>query len=214
MGLAENIKVRRLAKGLSQAELAQSAGVSQQLINALENGKVGSTKFMPEIAATLGCTVRELDPRFAVQESMSQSPPNAAVAGELPILASRELEPESMSVLISDEPVDFMDRPPLLQNVRHAYAMFVADDLMSPELERGDIILVNPHYPPVAGTTCVLLREDGGARIGKIRRIVGLSAEEWHVRIWNEPAELPKESVLSRRDWRLCHRIVARHCRQ
>jgi transcriptional regulator with XRE-family HTH domain len=215
MGLAENIKVRRSAKSYSQAELAESAGVSQQLINALENGKVGSTKFMPEIAAALGCTARELDPRFGIQERPRQGLSRAAIlAGELPILSSKELGPETMSVLLSGEPVDFMDRPPLLQNVRDAYALFVADDLMSPELERGDTILVNPHYPPVAGTTCVLIQESNGSRTGKIRRIIGFSADEWHVKVWNGPAGLAPETILSRYDWRHCHRVVARYCRQ
>ncbi|MFN0191047.1 MAG: helix-turn-helix domain-containing protein [Aestuariivirga sp.] len=215
MGLAENIKVRRSAKSYSQAELAESAGVSQQLINALENGKVGSTKFMPEIAAALGCTVRELDPRFGNADRPKQNPSYVVKsASELPILAAKEMPPVSMSVEISVEPVDFMDRPPLLENVRDGYALFVADDLMSPELERGDMVLVNPHFPPIPNTTCILLQESGGARIGKVRRLLGFTADEWHVKMWNGPVDSVPENSLNRQAWQLCHRIVARYCRR
>lgn len=64
MELKDNLKAMRKAAKLSQKTLAEFAGVSQQLIGALETGRQSSTSRLPEIAAALGKTVGELDPRY------------------------------------------------------------------------------------------------------------------------------------------------------
>ena len=64
MDLAENLTRLRKAKGLSQSALAEKAGVGQQLISQIEQGKNNSTKKLPEIAKALGCEIGDLDPRF------------------------------------------------------------------------------------------------------------------------------------------------------
>jgi transcriptional regulator with XRE-family HTH domain len=212
LALAENIRTRRAALKLSQVELAKKSGVSQQLINALEHGKISSTRFMPEIAAALGCSVAELDPRLSLAATAQPAAfYNRHVLGnELPVLAATEAEPGSMSIAISAEPVDFIDRPSLLQNVRESYALYVVDELMVPELEPGDIVLVNPHQPPVANTTCILVREVDGNKVAKIRRLTGFTASEWRVTRWNRTEEQAAEDSLNRAIWQKCHRIVGR----
>lgn len=217
MGLAEKIRVRRLGLDLSQTELAKKAGVSQQLINALENGKIGSTKFIPEIAAALGCSVEDLVPRFAVAGGNHQTASGAkryAASNSLPILAAREVPGAEVSIQVSSDPVDYMERPSWLLNVRDSYGMYVADESMFPELEPGDIVFVNPHYPPLAGTTCFVFREAEGTKIGMIRRLIEFTSEEWLVKMWNNPRDHAAESALNRSVWRDCHRIVARSYRR
>lgn len=65
MGIPENIKRLRAAKGLSQAALAKKAGVAQQLISQLERGENLSTKYLPQIAGALDATITDIDPAFA-----------------------------------------------------------------------------------------------------------------------------------------------------
>src|SRR5579871_4581977 len=66
MALKENLLRLRKAAKLSQRELADKAGVSQQLISQIEtDGAIGRTKFLPELASALGVEIAELDPAFA-----------------------------------------------------------------------------------------------------------------------------------------------------
>lgn len=62
--IAENIRRLRKAAGLSQLALAEKAGVSQQLVSQLENGKNYSTTELPGLAHALGVPVHEIDPAY------------------------------------------------------------------------------------------------------------------------------------------------------
>ena len=59
--LLNNLAKLRMAKGLTQQELSESAEVSRKSINAIENGiYVPSTVLSLKIAKTLNCTVEDL----------------------------------------------------------------------------------------------------------------------------------------------------------
>jgi len=59
--LGSNLKEVRTAAGLTQAELADRAGVSRKTINTVENGVfVPSTTLALQLARTLGTTVEAL----------------------------------------------------------------------------------------------------------------------------------------------------------
>ena len=59
--LLNNLAELRMAKGLTQQVLSDSAGVSRKSINAIENGiYVPSTVLALKIAKTLGCSVEDI----------------------------------------------------------------------------------------------------------------------------------------------------------
>lgn len=59
--LETRLKERRTDAGLTQAELAERAGVSRKTINTVENGVfVPSTLLALVLARELGCTVEDL----------------------------------------------------------------------------------------------------------------------------------------------------------
>ncbi|MEY4241486.1 MAG: helix-turn-helix transcriptional regulator [Brevundimonas sp.] len=59
--LASRLKEMRTAAGLTQAELAERAGVSRKTVNTVENGVfVPSTILALSLARALGTTVEEL----------------------------------------------------------------------------------------------------------------------------------------------------------
>lgn len=62
--IAENLRRLRKAAGLSQAALAEKAGVSQQLVSQLENNKNFSTTELPGLAFALGVPVHEIDSAY------------------------------------------------------------------------------------------------------------------------------------------------------
>ena len=64
MGIGENLKRIRRERGLSQSALADKAGVGQQLISQIENGRNTTTKKLPQIAKALGCAIHDLDPAY------------------------------------------------------------------------------------------------------------------------------------------------------
>ncbi|MBJ9866314.1 XRE family transcriptional regulator [Citrobacter amalonaticus] len=57
MSISERVKLRRAELGLTQAELAIKANTSQQAIQQLEDGKTKRPRYLPELAAALGCDV-------------------------------------------------------------------------------------------------------------------------------------------------------------
>lgn len=60
-GLVVHLETRRRAAGMTQAELAEAAGVSRKTINTVENGVfVPSTVLALRLAQVLGCSVHDL----------------------------------------------------------------------------------------------------------------------------------------------------------
>lgn len=64
MGMAENLRRIRKERKLSQVQLAEKSGVSQQLISQIEGGKNTSTKKLPELAAALDVAIHDIDPHY------------------------------------------------------------------------------------------------------------------------------------------------------
>jgi transcriptional regulator with XRE-family HTH domain len=213
MSLADNIRVRRVQLDLTQKELAVRAGVSQQLVHALEAGTTRSTKFIREIALALGCDVSHIDPRYS-KGNQFEEPLRAAEARyqDLPIYAAAETD--RGIVVIPDQPIDFIPRPFPLMNVRGGYGVLVAADFMRPEFEPGDYALVNPHIPPIMDTTCVLYQETDKGTVGRIRRISLITPNEWHAKAWNPQSKDDELAILPRAIWHQCHRIVGRYFRR
>ncbi len=213
MTLATNLRIRRAHLNLSQKELAQKAGVSQQLINALESGKARSSKFIREISLALGCAIADLDPNYGiVVEGGGSMVDSGGRHGELPIFGAAESGVGS--VIVSEEAIDFIDRPNPLRNVRGGYGLLVANNFMFPEFELGDIALVNPHLPPMPDTTCIFYAEVKEQSFGRIRRLTAIKPALWHVTAWHPPEGVEAIAELARAEWPKCHRIIGRYCRR
>ncbi|MTC71986.1 helix-turn-helix domain-containing protein [Providencia sp. wls1914] len=57
MSISSRVKSKRIQIGLTQSELAEKAGTTQQSIEQLEGGKTKRPRFLPELAAALNCSV-------------------------------------------------------------------------------------------------------------------------------------------------------------
>jgi len=71
------VKRARQAAGLTQAALAQRAGMSAQTVAAIEQGRLKSTRFLPQLARVLNKRLGELDPdcvRRAVPDRAAGEP--------------------------------------------------------------------------------------------------------------------------------------------
>jgi transcriptional regulator with XRE-family HTH domain len=213
MSLAANIRTRRAFQNWSQKELAQRAGVSQQLINALETERVRSSKFIKDISTALGCSISDLDPNYgALAEDGTTIVNLSGRLGDLPIFGASEAE--AGSVIVSEDSIDFIGRPEPLLNVKGSYGIIVANDSMFPEYDVGDFALINPHLPPVADTTCLFYAENSGKTIGRIRRLQIIAPDVWTVRAWHPTVDIEAVSELPRSVWQKCHRVVGRYTRR
>jgi transcriptional regulator with XRE-family HTH domain len=213
MSLAANIRTRRAMQNWSQKELAQRAGVSQQLINALETERVRSSKFIKEIATALGCTISDLDANYGVMAEDGASIGNlSGRLGDLPIFGASEAE--AGSVIVSEDSIDFIDRPEPLLNVKGSYGIIVANNSMFPEFDVGDFALINPHLPPVPNTTCLFYTEIKGKTVGRIRRLQIIAPDLWTVRAWHPVDDIEALTELPRSVWQKCHRVVGRYIRR
>lgn len=213
MPLASNIRVRRSQLNLSQKDLALKAGVSQQLIAALENGAVRSTKFLHEIAVALGTTIGELEPKFG----MTAPAPDMAATDpgrheDLPVFSAEDNDDGTIAVSL--EPVDYISRPSPLEFVRGSYGLIIVNELMAPEFEIGDIVLVNPHLPPIPNSSCVFYAADREKPRSHILRLLRSSRSEWCVTSWSFTPDARSERILPRDLWNKCHRIVGRYNRR
>ncbi|MEN3213581.1 helix-turn-helix domain-containing protein [Methylorubrum populi] len=202
----ERIVARRAELGLSQAELARRVGVSQPMIVEIEKGRVHTTKFVIELARALELQPQDIDPRYA------DHPPLQIISveplGELPV---RRIVERGEYAEFLPSPIDSIARPTALANVRDAYAVLMHDDEMAPEFEAGDLLLVHPHLPAVAGYSYVFINAESEAVL--VRRLTKQSSVHWLAKRWSPPAEEVGEIKLVRSEWPEPHRIIGKFSR-
>jgi len=152
--IAKRVQSKRSELGLTQAELAERVGTSQQAIEQLENGKTKRPRYLPELARALGC---EIDWLITGTKSGTNVAPAELGSKRIPILSyvqaglwteSQEYRSYDggMSYLLVDD--DVSDK---------AFALIIEGDSMAPKFNAGDKIIVDPEVYPVPGDFVVAL---------------------------------------------------------
>ncbi|MBM3648006.1 MAG: helix-turn-helix transcriptional regulator [Alphaproteobacteria bacterium] len=179
----------------------------------------GSPRELPEAVRHRLAPLLGLSP-----DSLRSTPPPGAAAGpggdaragaprlderaDLPVYASAEAG--SGTIVITNEPIDFVRRPEPLLSVRDGYGCYVIGDSMGPAYEQGDLLLVHPGRPVRPGDDCVFVRDQGdGSYLALVKRLLRISAERWRVRQFN-PA---KDFDLDRGQWQRAQLIVGKYAR-
>lgn len=108
-------------------------------------------------------------------------------------------------MILDNDPIEYMQRPVELQEVKGAYAVYVVNDSMFPAYEPGDKVHVHPGKPVAPGKDVLFVREEkDGTRHALIKRLVRVSDKSWKVRQFN-----PDQTFdLPRRIWQRAYRIV------
>jgi phage repressor protein C with HTH and peptisase S24 domain len=210
----------RKARGLSQAELAATAKVSQQLIASIETGATRTTKFLLRLAVALDVPPGQLDPDWAHLARQEGATAGGGVPGSISPAGQRDLPVHSSAeggegfIIVTTDAVDWMPRPPPVAHVRKAYGLYITGESMVPEFEPGDIALVNPNLPVIPDTTCIFYgrgaEDEVRATIKRLRRKTGGT---WYLRQWNPPEGTKADFTLSRKEWPVCHRVVGKYSR-
>jgi transcriptional regulator with XRE-family HTH domain len=180
--------------GRTQAELARALGVDPSAVSKLFKGE-RQLKLVEasHLARFLDIPYDEVMRRAGVDQ-----PPSGGTlpGGEAAMSASagagdqRDLIPvrsaarggDNQEMFLADGPIDYVQRPGYLRNVRDAYAIYVVGESMTPRYRQGQLLHVNPHRPAAPGRGVVITRHDGAVLIKEfVRRTSdGLMLREYH----------------------------------
>ncbi|HZP98938.1 MAG TPA: helix-turn-helix domain-containing protein [Reyranella sp.] len=213
MTLGEAIRAARKAKGLTQQQLGDAFEISKSAVNMWESGKN-----VPDLRK-LGRLIQilDLDPAVATGLAEAQASGEPAIAGrspimplgapigrpDLPVWASAQAGDDGALVLTPD-PIDYIRRSDRMTGVRDAYAFYVIGASMSPAIEHGDQVVVNPHLPVRPGNDCVFIQQGPEGMLALVKRLVRPGADQWKVRQFNPN----REFELSRKKWGKAHVIT------
>jgi SOS-response transcriptional repressor LexA len=132
----------------------------------------------------------------------------AVERSDLPVYASAE--GGGGSIIVTNEPIDFVRRPEPLLSVRDGYGCYVIGDSMSPAFEQGDLLLVHPGRPVRQGDDCVFVRDQGdGTQQALVKRLLRIAPEKWRVRQYNPSRDFD----LDRSQWQKAQLIVGKYTR-
>lgn len=216
--LGGRIRERREELQLSQLQLAELSGVSQQAIDQIEKDRVAKPRHLLEIAAALGLRAEWLRDGSGRRESVvgralsAGAQAAAAVfqpqrnAGQplldvtlgkpdLDVYGSAQGGPYGM--IVDPHPVERIARPRLLMGVHDAFGVYVVGDSMEPVFDQGDMAYVHPARPPRRGDDVLIYRDNDGHWEAMIKRLEG-----WNEKTWRLKQFCPEKSfALSRQDW-------------
>lgn len=163
MSLADRVKEKRLALGLTQAEAAEKAGIRQQSWASIEDGKTLKPRNIVGIASALKC-----DPAWLMNggafmplaEVNTRKIPliNYVQAGALATKPPIEAFDGSYEYVMTD--MDLSE---------FCFALKIKGDSMEPDFKDGDVIIVDPEIEPTPGEFVVAKNGEDEATFKKYR---------------------------------------------
>lgn len=202
----QTVRELREALGLSQSALARRIGVTPQAIQQLEDGRVRDPRYIVALAEVLGVAPTALAGKRAEGVSARAFPIRHEPLGrkDLPVYASAQGGPDG-SMVISYDPIEWRERPSILENVPDAFAMYVVNDSMEPRYRQGDLLLVHPRRPvrPGNDVLCVKVSENR-EHVAMIKQLVRMNAREIVLLQFNPRREI----IVRRQDLASLHRVL------
>lgn len=169
--IADRIKRTRSNKGLTQAALATALNINQSTVAYWENKRSQpDAKTVETLSGILGVTPEWI--MFGGTSAKSTGPsftPPAAVKThkDLPVLGMAQAGKHN-TLIITETPVSFIDRPPNLVGNNGAFAVWVAGKSMEPRFRIGEVIYINPAKPVDIGCYVLVELLDGSAYVKEL----------------------------------------------
>lgn len=160
MSVAEKIAAYRKEKGLSQKELAEESGVSQQLISQIERGVNRTTKYIPALARAHGRTLQEIDPSLSdVVEQKEVAPPLSEAVKLISWISAGQLSDQPGLDDFSDFPTIYAaDLPP-----GRWIALRVDGTSMNKLSPPESVVIVNLDDTRLVPNRCYIVADETGA---------------------------------------------------
>ncbi|EIC13640.1 LexA family transcriptional regulator [Kingella kingae] len=162
--LQERLIYAREQKKMSQTALGKAIGKSQSAIAALETGRNKSTTHIAKIANVLDVSAIWLETGVGEMQ-VTQKQPSLPNVSEMPT-PLYSVPVISWVQAGSWQPVELFDDDDLEYIVcrtklgKDGYALRVRGDSMQPEFTEGDIIVIDPHGEPRAGSFVIALHDN------------------------------------------------------
>jgi phage repressor protein C with HTH and peptisase S24 domain len=187
--MANRIRELRESRGLTLEALGALCRTTKQQMYKLERGDVQLTqKWMERIANALNVAPADILPQRTPAPKVSPAAPTLTkdyplgpitqsatvlppLVADLPILGSAQGGFRGVLMIPTEsEAVGYTFRPPQLQGVPGAFALYVVDDSMVPRYEHGMLVWVHPHITPRPGNYCVVIKHSDEVLIKQLVR--------------------------------------------
>lgn len=149
-------------------------------------------------------------PEFAIAAAQPAGPKVPSFGNKnLPVMAAAM--GGDGHVVITFDPIEFIDRPSYLEHVPDAYGVYIVGDSMYPAYRPSDIAYVHPRLPPARDTDVVLFHTPPTANAECIiKQLNGWDDKHWHLEQFRPALEFKADII----DWPICHRVLGRHNRR
>lgn len=129
--------------------------------------------------------------------------PNSPGRPDIPVWASAQAG-EDGAIVLTPDPIDYIHRSDRMRGVKNPFAFYVVGSSMSPVIEHGIQVVINPSLPPMPGRDHVFIQDllDGTMK-AMVKRLLRSTEKAWRVRQYNEL----KDFDLSRSVWTKAYRI-------
>jgi phage repressor protein C with HTH and peptisase S24 domain len=123
---------------------------------------------------------------------------------DIPVWAAAQAGDDGALILVPD-PVDYIFRSERMRGVRNPFAFQIVGSSMSPALEHGDQVVINPALLVRPGVDCVFIQQQrDGTFLALVKRLLRQTADNWHVRQYDPK----KDFDLAKKKWSRAH-VVA-----
>lgn len=211
-------------KGWSENDLRKVVGCSQPIIHGIINGTISFSKFTAPIIRALKIRENELPahivellhPAFVESDTKHfvDNPAAYSLTYDFPVYYSAGATAGQYgAVIVSAEPVEYVERPSRLMKVKDSYGVRVSGTSMEPAYRAGDVVFVHPYMHPTADSDILFRSESHGEQRAMIKYLVRETHSHWHLRQWNPaPGEKQDFSVL-KTDWPKADCIIGKYNR-
>jgi len=155
----------RLARGLSNADLARQAGIDPSTVHKIVSRSRGlGERFADPLANALGAHRETLFAKIgtpiswldepghtALSLSRSREPPEPARSRDVPVYGTAEAGADGAFQLNNGEAIDWARRPDGLIGVQGVFAIYTEGDSMVPWRDPGELVFVHEIRPAAPG---------------------------------------------------------------
>ncbi|HGJ5881900.1 LexA family protein [Arsenophonus sp.] len=176
MTIASRMKQRRKALGLTQLELANSIGISQQSIESIENGRTHKPRNILELAKALQC-----NPEWLLNgKNIMPLAEITSNSKSIPLLNYMQAACYKEKDLITDETSNYEYTLVNDSVSDNSFALHIEGDSMKPEFEEGDLVVIDTAIEPTPGEF-VFAKNSNNAGTFKKFRPLGVGVNDFEL---------------------------------
>lgn len=211
--IGSRVRAARRARGLTQVQLADLTGITQQTLAKIEQGKIRVSRQLPKLLKELDIPLRVFDEETGTMIVAGEMSHGAGGNRANDASPSRDRPEGNWVLALQMRPEgqfleDWSNIGSLDQIQQNAMgpkvlALYVAEQNMRPAIEPGDVVALHARLPALPGTDCAFINQnvgDGSWQV-EFRRLVSISDAAWTVEQFNPPRtyELSRDRFHARR---------------